>query len=100
MPVSPKKELSIILPDLNRVIYKSDAASNQYSFPFTKMVVPSQTIQSRVYLIMRDCQHIMFCNRLGVSMFDTAVGGRFALRLWGQEFATGIQHMEQFAFNT
>ena len=63
MLVSPKKELSIILPDLNRVIYKSNAASNQYSFPFTKMVVPSQTIQFRVYSIMRDCQHIMFCDR-------------------------------------
>ena len=25
----------------------------------------------------------MFCNRLGVSMFDTAVGGRFALWLVG-----------------
>ena len=63
MPVYPKKELSMILPDLNRVIYKSNAASNQYSFPFTKMVVPSQTIQFRVYSIMRDCQHIVFCNR-------------------------------------
>ena len=34
----------------------------QHSFPFNKMVVPSQTIQFRVYSIMRDCQH-MFCNR-------------------------------------
>ena len=34
----------------------------QHSFPFTKMVVPPQTIQFRVYSIMRDFQH-MFCNR-------------------------------------
>ena len=34
----------------------------QHSFPFNKMVVPSQTIQFRVYSIMRDFQH-MFCDR-------------------------------------
>ena len=62
LPVSPKKEFCIILPDLNPVIYKSNAASNQHIFPFTKMVVPSQTMQFRVYLIMRDFQHIMYCN--------------------------------------
>ena len=61
-PVTFDRDISIIYSSAFSAFSLDFFPVIQHSFPFTKMVVPPQTIQFRVYPIMRDFQH-MFCNR-------------------------------------
>ena len=61
-PVTFDRDISIIYSSAFSAFSLDSFPVIQHSFPFNKMVVSSQTIQFRVYSIMRDFQH-MFCNR-------------------------------------